>query len=145
MRDPLARRHLEVVAALRADPVSLLELVVAVVRVALRARVRVALAVGRRRRLLGLDGDVDPLGHGLVDLRPGRVAGGYRPSAASRRVTGSTFLGSGRRPVTPAPAIRALAAKLRSSASTWSNVGPPGSGMNMLSSPGRNTSPSSAT
>ena len=62
-RDPPAGRHREVMPAVAADPECGLELVVAEVRAALGARVRV-LRVRRGRSVLVLDLDVDPgLGH----------------------------------------------------------------------------------
>ena len=57
--DALARTDAEVVAALRADAKRLRELVVAVVRAAAGARVRMRLALGRLVRALALDLDVD--------------------------------------------------------------------------------------
>ena len=71
LRDPVARADREVVAALLADAEVLPQLVVAVVRAARRARVRVlALSVGRFGPILVLDGDVDSgLGHGASDYR----------------------------------------------------------------------------
>ena len=63
VRDPGARPHREVVAALGADPEVLVELVVAVVRAAARARVGVA-PVSQLGRVLVLDVDVDPAVHG---------------------------------------------------------------------------------
>ena len=92
--DPRARAHREVMAALRADPERRLELVVAVVRVAARAGVRV---LRRRGRLVvGLDGDVD-FGHvASLDRGPRRgvAAAAQRPRAAVSRSSFSTFAGS---------------------------------------------------
>jgi hypothetical protein len=61
--DSLPSRDAEVVATLRADEEAGLELVVPVVRIALRARVLVALARFRFRGALVLDGNVDTAGH----------------------------------------------------------------------------------
>src|SRR5262249_2730217 len=76
--DARTRVHREVVPALRADPERPLELVVAVVRLAPGARVRMLLAV-RLRRVAVLDRDVDPgRGHrSILDRGPfWPVAGG---------------------------------------------------------------------
>src|SRR4029453_12397278 len=92
-RDPRERPHGEVVAALRADPKGLVELVVPVVRMALRARVRVVLVPGRGVPRLDLHVDAR-LGHSTsLDLSPCRL--GYRPSAGVSRSSRGPLAGAG--------------------------------------------------
>src|SRR4029077_9888513 len=71
--DAFARLHREVVAALRADPQRCAQLVVAVMRVAGRARVRAAVA--RAHLVLPLDRDVHPaLRHQSVQFSAASLA-----------------------------------------------------------------------
>src|SRR5205085_5456155 len=97
-----ARRHGEVMAALAADVERLLELVLAVVRVAARAGVRVPLTRGLLRGSRLLDGDVDAARHGTSEFRPRLPRRSYsasRTSARPRR-SGSSNVGFGS-PVSP--------------------------------------------
>ena len=71
IRDSLARRHREAVAALRAHAQGHAQLLVAEARVARGARVRVALPLDRLWLVLPLDRDVDAaFGHQMADYRP---------------------------------------------------------------------------
>src|SRR5207245_6769725 len=91
--DAAAGAHGEVMPAMRADPERRLELVVPIVRGALRARVRVLLP----RRLWDvpmLDGDVDPGGHATDEFRLRLEASSYRPTSAASLASGATFAGS---------------------------------------------------
>src|SRR3954452_2090398 len=139
--DPRAGAHREVVTTVRADPQRRLQLVVPVVRTALRAGVRMLLLCWGRSVLV-LDLDVDPgLGH-VGSLDPSSLPAGDKPSAWPRRASACSFRGDARRPVNPAPAGRGIEARSASRASRWI---PPGSGMKTSSSPGSITSPSRAT
>ena len=87
MVDARAGTHGEVVTAMRTHPRRAVELVVAVVRLAARAGVRMR-AVRRRGRVLVLDGYVDAAFHGaILDPAPtGQAHGqGARPVRGSRR------------------------------------------------------------
>src|SRR4029077_9613235 len=113
---------------MRADPERRLELVVPVVRGALRARVRML-----SRRLWDvpmLDGDVDPGGgHGTDEFRLTPTVSRYMPMAAASLASGATLPGSKPAPVKPAPrtGVRfAISARIRSASSSES---PSGSGM----------------
>src|SRR5256885_1432199 len=90
------------VAAVRADVQVVLELVVPIVGAALRARVRVPLALRLRRRVSVLDGNVDP-GRHTREFRRAASRRSYSPSARASRVSGSTFRSSGAWAVKPAP------------------------------------------
>ena len=124
LRDTLARADRKVMTALRADAEVLGELVVAIVRSAARARVRVpaaAVAAGRVG-LLVLDRDVDVPGGGHLghlSAGPSEPGRGGEPRRGSR----------GRRPArarcSPMPATRALLATSSSSRSTSSSRGRP--------------------
>jgi hypothetical protein len=63
LRDPVARSHREMVAAVRADPKVGVQLVVSVMRAALRARVRMLTASVVGAIAAMLDGDVDTARH----------------------------------------------------------------------------------
>ena len=113
------------VAAMAADVERRLELVVAVVRVALRARVRVLRAVLWRRSIPLLDRDVDPVGHARESRRGARRGASRRsplgsPGACRRtRRAGRRRSGSRRRRSAPQRAGRARSSRnaCRSSAS----------------------------
>src|SRR3990170_1700371 len=124
LRDALTRPNGEVVAALRADPERLLELLVSVVGVALRARVRMLRALAHRGRAALLDRHVDPTRHRAYLTGPPP----YSPSAAAKRSSGAAFSGSGRRPVKPAPITGPAAAMRSRGPAVSATVGPPGSG-----------------
>ena len=83
--DPRACLHLEVVAAVRTDPQVGVELVVAIVRLALGAGVRMLLARRVGRAAPVLDRNVDPGGgHELSSLDGRRPAAGCSASEAER-------------------------------------------------------------
>src|SRR5206468_2302366 len=136
--------HREVMAAVRAHPEGRLELVIPVVRSALRARVRVLLS----RRLWDvpmLDGDVDPGGHGTDEFRLTRREASYRPKAPASLESGPTFPDSKLEPVNPAPRtlVRlAISPRIRSASVSER---PSGSGMKTAVSVGSSTSTSKAT
>src|SRR5205807_3278760 len=144
VRDARARSHRKVVAALGTDPEVGLQLVVAVVRVAARAGVRMT-ALRRLGRVLVLDGDVDPGAHRRHDLRPRPPAAGYKPSAVQSRSNGARLAGSGVSPLKPAPTTAPRRRTSPKSAAASSTPSPAGSGMNDATSPGSKTSQSSAT
>src|SRR5439155_14635460 len=136
--------HGEVMPTVRAHPERRLELVVPIVRGALRARVRVLLP----RRLWDvpmLDGDVDPGGHATDEFRLTRPSASYSPRARVSLESGATFPGSKLAPVRPAPRTVVLPAVFRSSRSASSSESPSGSGMKTASSAGSSTSTSKAT
>ena len=109
-RDPRAGRHREVVAAVAADPECGLELVVAVVRAALGAGVRVLLRLTGAERACARPGRRSGP-RPLVELRPPPVRDGCRsaaprPSACPRRVRARSLRAEATRPVKPAPTGR---------------------------------------
>src|SRR4051794_17770945 len=123
-----------------------LQLVVAIVRPAVGARVGVLLGGGLVEvGLLVLDRDIDLVGGGhLRHLRPASPKQGYRPAATASRTRAAGSAASCN-PVSPRPAIEQRTAMSWSSFSASASVGPPGSGMKTASSPGSSTSQSNAT
>ena len=114
-------------AAVRADVQVPLELVVAVVRAALRAGVGMRPPARLRLgQVLVLDRDVDPAGHGQRDLRPPSPGAGYSPRAAEKPGDRLDVGGVGPRPVTPAPRTSERRATSRSSASARASGSPSG-------------------
>src|SRR5581483_2830210 len=124
-RDARPRQHREVMAAVRADRERRFELVVAVMRAAPRAGVRMLL-VGGGRSVPVLDLDVDRgLGHCWM-LDRDSSGPGYRPSACPSRVRMPSLRSDRVKPVNPAPATQGIAA---SSDSSRASGIPSGSGM----------------
>src|SRR5207244_11275369 len=121
-------RNRKMMAALTADVQRLLELVVAVMRLAFRARVRMSLRLLRLGCTLVLDGNVDAARHGTVEFRPPPPGSGYKPSAAVRRWITDTFAASGVAPVMPAPITVLLPARARRSLSAPSTASPSATG-----------------
>ena len=93
--DPLTRSHGKVMAALRAHAQRLLDLVVAIVRMAARAGVGMPLRVVRPAGLAVLDGHVDPALHGRHLRVPNAGAALRNRAAPASRTSGSAFPGAG--------------------------------------------------
>src|SRR5439155_23606034 len=126
------------------DPERLVELVVAVVRVAPRTGIRMLLRL-RLRSVTMLDRDVDPRRRHWPILDSGPFRPSYRPRARVSLDSGSTFDGSKLNPVRPAPKTVVRSRISIRKPSSWATERPSGSGMKTESSEGSATSASTAT